>query len=397
MISFDQVRLLQKETIHPGDRWIYVTDANIKVKDGKLKNTDRLDVELDDIAHIADQGGIVLILAHKGRFKDGDADSLKPHADYFSLKLKRPVPYFEYNTGEVAITFAKGLAPGSIAVMGNTRGHIGEEKNDLALAKEFSMLGSYIAVGGFGKAHRKDASNYGLLDYLPGSLADSQVKEMVLLGPWAGKENKYSVVVLGGVKKEKITTGLLGFAKTYDSIIPGGIVLNTVLKAKGYDVGDSLLDDEGKTFEKETLEILNSQEGSKICIPDEVIIAKKEGFIDAKRINIQDGVPKGYMIVDYVLPSSGKESLDRVVLEHGRMIVAGTPGIYQSGFRIATDEVMNAMNNSAVQAIVLGGDTAAEVAFNGKVSTGGGSALYFVANGTTPVFEKLKENKKKFP
>jgi phosphoglycerate kinase len=398
-INFHDIARLQETRINEGNIWIYVADFNVKHKGTDLKNTDRIDVEIADTKYILSQGGVAVFLAHKGRFKDRDTEDLDFVVPHLSDKLGVGVAYFPENNTPTAVQFVQGLRPGTAAIMGNTRKHEGEERNDPHLASQFARLGQYAAIGGFGKAHRAHASNVGIQEFIPSYATESQLKEMVLLAPWAGKNlSTYSVAVLGGVKKEKITTGLVGFAQIYDAIIPGGIVLNTILKVKGYDIGASLIEDSGKTFEREVKEVLVGQYGAKVHIPGKVIVARhKNGqYQDAHTIEVANGVAEGYMIVDYLLPSSATDSLDRMVEENGRLILAGTPGIYVAGFKSATEAVLTRMERNSANCVMLGGDTVSEVPYDGPRSTGGGSALHFVANGTTPVLEALKANKRKF-
>lgn len=398
-VNFNDVAQLANQKIAKGEKWIYIADFNVKHKGAELKSTDRVDSEMEDAKQIIAAGGNVLFLAHKGRFKDNDTEDLDYLTPYLAKKLGCEVTYCKENNTPAAVDFVKALKPGTAAIMGNTRKHQGEEKNDAALAEQFAKLGQKVAVGGFGKAHRAHASNAGILAFIPGFATRSQLAEMRQLAPWAGKgTGAVSVAVLGGVKKEKITTGLSGFAGTYDVIIPGGIVLNTVLKVKGYAIGASLIADEGKTFEKDVQKVMASPNGAKVVIPAKVIVAKSQDgkFTDVKEVAVTAGVPDGYMIVDYIIPEAGLKALDRLVTEKGRLILAGTPGIYTAGFKLATEAVVERMKKNKANCVVLGGDTAAEVKFDGPMSTGGGSALHFVAYGTTPVYDALVVNKKKF-
>ncbi|MBR9706599.1 phosphoglycerate kinase [Candidatus Pacearchaeota archaeon] len=398
-MNFDDVAKLQETKINPNSKWIYAADFNIKHKNSKLKNTDRVDVEIEDLKYILDQGGNPIILAHKGRFKKGDTEDLDFIVPYLSSKLESKVEYFPENSTYEAVQFVQGLKPGTVAIMGNTRKNEGEEKDDPFLAAEFARLGQNVAVGGFGKAHRIHASNVGILRYLPGYATKSQLKEMKLLEPWAGKDpESYSVAILGGIKKEKILTGLAGFLETYDAIIPGGIVLNTILHVQGFPIGKSLIKDSGKTYEKQVAEALRGENKHKIHIPEKVVIAKKQDdkYLNPHTINPKNTqIPKDYMIVDFILPNTAIQSLDQMIQERGRGILAGTPGIYNKGFKQATDPVLASMRKNLENCAVLGGDTAAEVNYEGVSSTGGGSALYFIVNATTPVFEALKTNKRK--
>lgn len=394
---FHSVRQLKDATINAGDRWVYVADFNIDHDAAGLKSTDRIDAEIDDLRQILSRGGVAAILAHKGRFEDRDTENLDFVLPCLKEKLGGEPKYFPRSTGKAARDFVKALKPGEVAVMGNTRRHKGEESNDPALAKQFAELGDFVAVGGFGKAHRKHASNVGILDHLPGYATRSQVREMDVLRKWAGRrEGTYSVAVLGGVKKEKITIGLRGFVEMYDAILPGGIVLNTLLKAAGYRIGDSVKRDSGRTFIREAREVLRGPYSDKICLPEKVIVATAKKLRSVHTVRVSDGVPRGYMVVDYLMSRRGAAALDKAVREKGRLVLAGTPGIYTKGFARATDAVMKRMKRRGVKGLVLGGDTAGEVGYRGPASTGGGSALHFVAHGTTAVFEALEANARWF-
>ncbi|MEK6844553.1 MAG: phosphoglycerate kinase [Nanoarchaeota archaeon] len=393
-MNLSKIRKFEDKTVNPGERYVFSAGFDVK---RDLKNTERIDQEIADIKRISDSGGIVAILSHQGRLEYNDVIHLDYVANYLSGKLERKVEYYPENDTYSAEECAGNLKPGSIAIFGNTRFHKEEIENDIELAKRFSELGDYVVIGGFCKAHRKHSSNNGILNYRPGFLASSCIEQIKLLEPWEGRKIGYSIAILGGIKKEKIKA-LKGFAEIYDFIIPGGIALNTILKVKGYEIGDSLIEDSGKTFEKEIEEILKKHE-EKIYIPQLLMISKKteQGFKESNWISCQEGVPEGYSIVDFKLQDGALNELERVVKEQGRILLAGTPGIYTAGFNTATNQVLKYLNNPRVNSIILGGDSANEIPFSGTKSSGGGSALEYLCTGTLAICEALKENKKRFP
>lgn len=407
MVNFDEVRQLEATHIRKNDRWLYSADFNVgydRSINSKfiLQNTLRIDVELEDINYIVRNGGIAVVLAHHGRYRK-DVENLEFVIPYLKSKLETDVFYCEDNIGKKAGNFINSLDAGCIGVMGNTRLHEGEEKNDLELAYKFSRLGERIAIGGFGKAHRENASNVGILEYIPGYATRSQIREMSLLSPWAGKSNQYSVAIIGGVKKEKITIGLAGLVESYDCIIPGGIVLNTVYSTQGIEIGNSVSNGRDKTLENIVKGIINGPYSDKIRVPERVIIARINGgtYEDVHEILIDEGVPSNFSIVDFIPNDKILECLERACSEKGRIIMAGTPGIYKDKrrnvlFKCATETVLDFMNNKNVSSALVGGDTVGEIEFKGVRSTGGGSALAFIAYGTTAVFEALRKNKIKF-
>ncbi len=395
-LNLDEVRMFSGMEIRKGDVILYSADFN-----GGLN---KADVEIESLHSISDNGGISVILAHKGRYGK-DTPHLKDFEDYLRKKLRKDVFYFEENNTPAAVEYVGALEPGDIAIMGNARMHEGEEKNDSVLARQFADLAlrndenARLVVGGPGKAHRKNASNYSIQDSIPAYAAPSLINEMQAIEPWAGKSREYSVAVLGGVKGEKIKDGLTGFAETYDAIILGGIALNTILKAKGVKIGKSVIDDDGKTFEKYAEKVLKSNNAHKLRIPEKIIIAKpcEGGFEDAGWTTIEAGVPDNYMIVDFVLPYSALDALWKLEKEGGRLAVVGTPGIAKEGFTKSTDAIMNYANNNNIKTLIMGGDAINEMkSGNAKYVSIGGSGLHYITNGTTPVWEKLKENKKKF-
>ena len=404
-INLDEVNLLENAEISKGDKFLYSADAN----DPDLKRVER---EIPDLEKIANAGGKIAFVFHEGRFGDTQPGEYKKDVANFireNSKLK-VIPFpcdFPGNNIRAAYDFINDIRPGTIAVMGNARDDAREESKDkqerLKLAKQLAAIvgkEGKVAIGGFGKAHRENASNCDIIDFLPGYLTNSQYIEMDQLREWAGRDDTtISLAVLGGVKKEKITIGYAGFSQNYDNIIPGGILLNTALKAQGYDVGSSWIAEDGKpeskNYEKEYREIAKNSR-AKLHLPTQVTIARKtkEGLVDETTINIRDGVPKDFMIVSYTMPQSAIDALEDTVARKGRMVVAGTPDLASLGFGYATIEVASRLRNPNIRGILLGGDSCCEIDYQGQTSSGGGSALYYISNGTTPVFEKLKEQKR---
>jgi phosphoglycerate kinase len=368
-----------------------------------------VDEEVDDIKRISDAGGVTVILAHEGRY--GKAKSLEFVANYLTEKLQRKVHYYPnpvygqsigfLANADKAIEFTEMLKPGEIAIMGNVRQNEGEDVNSPELAYLYAHLGDKVVIGGFGKAHRREASNNGILDYRNGYLSSSQEQQMQKLKRWSGRSDDYSVAVIGGMKKEKIKDGLLGFAEIYDHVIPGGIVLNTILKLKYEHIGRSKIDDDGKTFEEDVKNALKKY-SKKIIIPKEVIVASQteKGLEYSSRINFEEfgRVPEDCMIVSYVMPSAATYALAQVAQEKGRLVVAGTPDIpnLQYGkmcYSIASSQLKSWLPQIGSNALILGGDTARDLEPKDSViSTGGGSALMYLTLGTTHAYEKLREN-----
>ncbi|MGW3735223.1 phosphoglycerate kinase [Streptomyces sp. NPDC005148] len=387
----DAPRSLLDRRVVSGERWIF--SAGFNVASG-MRDTSRIDTELADIARLADAGARVAVLSHQGRHKDGSAEHLGDIATYLSGQLGRNVVYVPENSTDSAVEHSHALAPGEVALFGNTRHHPGEEANDPALAARFARLGDAVAVGGFSKAHREHASNTGLLKCLPGWAAHSLLVELERLSPWAGADPSVpSLAVLGGVKPEKTLIGLRSFSCTYDVVVPAGAVLNHVLRGLGHQVGDSELGEQPERCAKATEKILGSA-AARIHIPSRVVIARRSGdsFADPREIRVADGVPPGFAIVDFRLETWLLDVMHQFGGNGCRAVLAGTPSLYLKGFRHASARLLDWASAPEVKAILLGGDTVSELPFDGPTSTGGGSALCYLGEADLPVLRALRKN-----
>lgn len=388
------IRRLRDARIEPGARWVYSAGFNT----AGTEDTGRIDTELADLAYLADSGARVAVLSHQGRHRDGSARHLDHVTAYIGRRLTRAVSYVPENATDAAVRRAHSLEPGEIAVFGNTRRHEGEEANDPHLAARFAELGDHVAVGGFSKAHRRHASNVGVLEHLPGWAAHSLLADAERLLPWAGaRAGTTSVAMLGGVKPEKTLVGLAHLARTYDVVVPGGVVLHHVLRALGVRIGASPLGEDPDRCAVATAEALK-RASARIHIPSRLVIARRDenGHCDSRILDTADGVPDGYAVVDFQIETWLADLATAMAASGGRLLVAGTPCLHTASYTTASRLATSLAGEPAVESILLGGDTVAELPNAGTTtSTGGGSALHLVAHGTLPVFDALLENAKK--
>ncbi|KUJ68991.1 hypothetical protein ACZ90_14130 [Streptomyces albus subsp. albus] len=378
------MRLLREHPTAPGERWVYSAGFNVGPA---LADTGRIDTEVDDLRELAAAGARVALLSHQGSAKDGTARHLDYLAGYLGRSLGREVRYLPECSSPQAHRWAAELRDGEIALFGNVRLHAGEERGERELAAALARLGDRVAVGGFSKAHRRHASNVGILDFLPGYAASSLLRETELLRPWAADgETAGSVAVLGGVKAEKTVVGLESLTRGYDVVIPGGVVLNTILAVSGYPVGASELGTRPERCAAVARTVLGRRNRARIHLPRTVLIAGPDGA--TRTIRVEAGVPDGWAIVDFDLAPWAVDA----VREAGRVLVAGTPGRHAEGNHRAAAAVLGARGPGDPRTLLLGGDTVAELPWTGPRSTGGGSALHYLADGTCAVIEALKDN-----
>ncbi|WP_051835429.1 phosphoglycerate kinase [Streptomyces sp. NRRL S-481] len=383
------VPLLSAQRITAGERWIFSAGFNV---DAALTSTGRIDSELDDLRRLAGAGARVAVLSHQGSHHNDTATALDHVAGHLSRRLGRQVRYVPENASDAAVRAAEALAPGEIAVFGNTRHHAGEERGDPELARRFALLGDMVAVGGFSKAHRAHASNTGVLRLLPGHAARSLVTEVRLLAPWARpEEGVFRAAVLGGRKPEKTLVGMVHAMRTFDLVVPGGVVLNTVLRALGHDLGSSELGSKPDVCLEAVRGVLDAPAKARLHVPRTVWVAPVDGrrlVGEARPVAVADGVPTGHAVVDFELEPWAVELLAGA----GSAVLAGTPSRYLDGQVRSANAVLSALSRTPGPALLLGGDTVAELPWRGAVSTGGGSALQLLATGTCAVLDALRDN-----
>lgn len=381
-----------------GRRWVYSAGFNV---DARLRDTGRIDEEIPDLARLAAAGCRIVILAHQGSAHDGSAGPLDHVAAYLSSRLGRPVGHVGSCVGTDAARAAQQLAPGEITILGNTRLEPGEQRNDPDLARIFAGYGDCAAIGGFSKAHRAHASNVGLLRWLRGYATSGLVDQIEALAPWSGRSaDRLSVAALGGLKPEKTTLGLAGFLESYDHVIVGGAVLNLLLAARGVCVGHSRLSDGSEPPLAAMRALLDGPNAAKIVTPAVLIVAPAEEAgaphpaSGAQRIAFGTNVPDGYAIRDWEPGPFQHMLASRLADRGGRVVIAGPPGATRLGHRVAATALAGLLETPGIEAALLGGDSALEIphtgmASSGLVSSGGGAALAFLADGSTAVIDAL--------
>lgn len=390
---FAGIELLEARPVAAGERWTYSAGFNV---DASLSDTSRIDVELEDIDRLARAGGRVAILSHQGSHADATARHLDHVAAYLSRRLGRSVAYVPDAAGATSVERAASLRDGEVALFANTRLYPGEERNDRELARRFAELGDAVAIGGFSKAHRRHASNVGILEFRRGFATRGLVSEVRRLAPWAGtRDDRYSVAVVGGLKREKVTVGLEHFTRTYDLVIPSGAVLNSVLRESSHEIGSSTLGECGGPSSTTVRRVLARENRAKLHIPEKVIVARTVhgSFGDVREIRISEGVPPGYAIVDFHLEPWARTRLAALERQRSRALVAGTPSRCREGFSTAAGALLQPLNAAGVETLLLGGDTVADLPWSGPNSTGGGSALQYLATGSCAVLDALRATK----
>ena len=388
---------LSDKKIFYGERWIYSAGFNISVKPN---NKERLIEEIDDLNKLLSAGASVSILSHQGSYDDNTAVELDYLIPYLNNYLNTKIKYYPENNTNSAIHFSKNIKPGEAVIFGNTRFHKGEQINDLKLAKKFSLLGNYVAIGGFSKAHRSNASNVGITNFIPAYLSEGITKQLKLLDRWTNKNNdSISIAVLGGDKVEKLTIGLTNLIDDYEYVIPGGVVLNTILKILGKNISSSITYENDLDNIKTVEKILGDKSlFRKILLPKSIFIKKRYcneikevGF---QKINmIEDN---NFTIVDFSLNSKAISFLENTVINKGKLLMSGSPSFCKEGHYKATNQIIQYFNQNYENSILLGGDTVEEIKSKAHKSSGGGAALEYICKNNLVILDALRANTKKF-
>jgi len=394
-LSFQNLVTIRDIKIIKGDRWIYSAGFNV---DPSLTDTKRIDIEIPDIEFLSKAQARVAILSHQGSWKKHSACHLDFIATYLSNCLSRNVQYFPENNSPAALERVQSMQDGEIIIFGNTRFNQEEERGSLQLAKKFSKLGDYVAIGGFSKAHRCHSSNTQILRFLPGYAASGLLQEIKMLDDLIKVPPKTkSIAIIGGTKIEKITKGLKFFKSIYDFIIPGGIVLNNILKAQGISIGNSYLGDVPDMAFEHTKKILSSEGQASILLPKNLVVARKDNnnvYQDIQVVNVNDGVPHEYMIADFFLSPEARKVFLQSEGCHVRTIIAGTPCLTKDGFTTASGEILQLISDNNVESFMMGGNTLEDLSLDCPSSTGGGAALHYLVERTCPVLEALSYNQR---
>ena len=238
----------------------------------------------------------MILCSHLGRPK-GEVKpelSLKPVAEYLGDLIDAPVKFAEDCIGEKAESAAAALEPGQVLVLENTRFHAGEKKNDPEMAKQLAALADLFVNDAFGSAHRAHASTAGVAAYLPAAAGFLLEKEIKYLGNTIADPKRPFVAILGGAKVSDKIGVIENLLEKADKILIGGGMANTFFKAQGFDMADSLVEDDVLDTAKSLLE----KAGEKLVLPVDVVIADAFDANAADKTMDVGDVPAGWRILD---------------------------------------------------------------------------------------------------
>ena len=387
---------MKKKTVRDfdwrGKRALVRVDFNVPYQRGTAIISDdvRIREALPTIAYLRERGASVVLCTHLGR-PDGQrvADlELEPIAQRLSELIASSVAYVHDAPGEEARAAAAALQPGDVLLVENIRFWPGEEADDPVFATSLARLADGYVNDAFGAAHRAHASTHGVAQQLPAFAGLLMEKEITFLSGVLDDPRRPLAALLGGAKvsdKLKVLERLIGHA---DELFVGGGMAATFLKAKGFEIGASLLEPDFVQFCTDTL-VRAADANTPISLPTDVVVAERIEANVPTSIAPSDGVPPDMMILD-VGPETAADYARRLAAM-GTVVWNGPMGVFETPpFDKGTQEVAEALAGSGAVTVIGGGSTAEAVAHLGladrmsHVSTGGGASLEFLEGKELP-------------
>lgn len=364
----------------------------------EITSDKRIVASLPTINYLLDNGARVIACSHLGKPKGEKIPSLSlmPVAKRLSELLAKPVEFATDVAGEDSREKAGKLADGEIMLIENVRFEKGETVNDPDFAKKLASLGEIFVSDAFGSVHRAHASTVGVADYLPAYAGFLVEKELSAMGGALENPKRPFVAILGGAKVSDKIGVILNLIEKADTIIIGGGMSYTFMKAMGLNIGTSLLEADKVDLAKQTMNKAKDK-GIKLLLPVDFAIGDSFAPDCEKKIVDSNMIPDGWMGMDI-----GEKSINlfsEAIKNAGPIVWNGPMGVFEfPRFAKGTEEIARAMSESNALTIVGGGDSAAAVEQMGfadkmtHISTGGGASLEFLEGKELPGVACLLDN-----
>ncbi len=384
----------QKESIRDvdvaGKRVFVRVDFNVPIHGGEITDDTRIRAAVPTIRYLIEHRAVVILATHLGRPKGEIREDMRlaPVAARLGEILGLHVQVAPDSVGAETAALARALEPGEVLMLENVRFHPEEEVNEVGYARGLADLADLYVDDAFGSAHRAHASTEGITHFLPSVAGLLMERELTALSSVIDAPARPLVAIIGGAKissKIGVLTNLLDVADTF---LIGGGMANTLLKAQGHEVGDSLIEQDNLDEARSFLDTAHARK-RQVVLPLDVVVVQ-EVTVDAARktVPVRD-VESGWKIVD-IGPATAKAFSD-IIQRAGTVVWNGPMGIFElEQFAAGTRAVAQALAGSSARSIVGGGDSVAAVEQAGladrmsHISTGGGASLEFLEGRTLP-------------
>ncbi len=373
-----------------GKRVLVRVDFNVPLKEGRVADDTRIRASLPTIRYLREHDCRVILVSHLGRPKDGPDEALKmdPVAMKLAQLLSGPVRKVDELSGPGVAAAASALGAGGVLLLENSRFDPREKKNDATLVQELADLADLFVNDAFSAAHRAHVTTEGLAHALPSVAGFQMERELQALDSLLSAPKRPFVVVLGGAKVTDKIRVIDRFLDLADTLLIGGAMSFTFLKAQGVDVGASKVDDEGLGVAEEALK--KAAEGScELLLPTDLVAAESFAESAASRVVGIADIPHGWMGLD-IGPATA-EMFAQKIMQAGEVFWNGPMGVFEMApFAGGTRAIAEAMGATSAMTVVGGGDSVAAVNRFGvadkmdHVSMGGGASLEFIEGRELP-------------
>jgi len=374
-----------------GKKVLVRVDFNVPMdENGHITDDTRIRAALPTIEYLVNNGAKVILASHLGRpkGKKNPKYSLAPVAKRLSELLGKSVVMAGDCIGEEAEKAVASMNPGDVVLLENVRFYAEEEANDRGFAEKLAKLADIYINDAFGTAHRAHASTAGVAEFLPAGAGFLMKKEIEVMGKALEDPERPFVAILGGAKVSDKIGVIKNLLNKVDCLLIGGGMAFTFLKAMGYNIGRSLLEEDKVELAKSLLKEAE-EKGVKVLLPDDVVVAPevKEG-VSYRTVPVSQ-IPDDMMGVD--IGEVTRDKFAKVIKEARTVVWNGPMGVFEiRDFAQGTLAVAKAMAESGAVTIVGGGDSAAAVEQLGyakamtHISTGGGASLEFLEGKVLP-------------
>ncbi len=380
-----------------GKRVLVRVDFNVPLKEGVITDDTRIRAALPTLEYILEQkGSSLVIMSHLGRPKgERKAEfSLSPVAKRLSELLGRGVQMADDCIGEDVRAKAAALKAGEVLLLENVRYHAGETKNDPAFAEQLASMADVYVNDAFGTAHRAHASTEGVTKFLPSAAGFLIAKEVAFFGPLLKNPEKPFVAIIGGAKVSSKIGVLKKLIEKCDTLVIGGGMCYTFLKAKGHSIGKSLFEEDYLQTAKD-LVAQAAANGTKIILPIDHVCAKEFSENEVPVAVDSPDIPEDLIGMDIGVRTL--EEIKNALIGAKSIVWNGPMGVFEfEAYAKGTVEVAEMVASCEGTTVVGGGDSVAAVNKFGfadridHVSTGGGASLEFLEGKVLPGIAALE-------
>ena len=376
-----------------GNTVLLRVDFNVPFKPNTTEISDdsRIRASLPTIRYLLELNCLIVVCSHLGRPNGSVVENLRmaPIGTRLSELLNSRVRTVRDCIGPEVETAVASLAPKEILLLENLRFHCGEENNDPQFSKSLAKLAQTFVTDAFGVSHRAHASTVGIMRHIPGVAGLLMATEMDTLDHTLSNPKRPFAAILGGAKVSDKLAALSNLAKIVDTLIVGGGMVATFLKAKGYEIGKSKFEEEMVSNACDIID-QSQHEGLNLLLPSDVIVAEDFDEFSTPRVTDVTCIPKNTMVMD--IGPKTIESFTSVLITAHTVLWNGPMGVFEwSSFSQGTKAVAFAIAGMSNTTSVIGGGSTAEVVIGlglgGKmthVSTGGGASLEFMGGKILP-------------